>query len=433
MMIALPRRINAQIAVLLIICVALFHAAVSSILLYFSPAPTDPRHAMANTMLSAIVALNSTPAPERARLAAALNEHLPELEISFSRPRNTVSAEPDFGIFDRRLPIEVKAQVIRTGENEKVLATLQDGQEVTFALATLHPSFVVIALITMGFVGLTLVVFSLWAALGITRPLIDFARAVESFSLNATPAEIEETGSEEVRTATRAFNCMQRRIKEMVDQRTRMLAAVSHDLRTPITRMRLRAEFIEGGDTKAKLLRDLDQMHAMVSACLSYLRDGARQEFMPFDLTTLLHTVVDQSVDLGSDVQFGGETEIIVSGNPDELERAFSNLVDNAVKFADGAELSLMRRGKTVVIEVADRGPGISPERRDAMLEPFRRGGESSTLDTKTGFGLGLAIARTIFTAHYGRLELCDRKGGGLVARVELPLLPPKQNEMNSA
>jgi signal transduction histidine kinase len=433
MMIRLPHRINAQIAVLLFICVAFFHAAVASILLYFSPGPTDPRRAIANTMLSAIVALNSTPTPDRARLAAALNERIPELNISFSKAPDSVSARaPDFDYFDRRLPIEVKAQVIWTGEDEKVLATLQDGQEVTFGLTALGPNFVVMALITIGFVGLTLVVFSIWAALGITRPLINFANAVESFSLNATPAEIEEAGSEEVRIATRAFNRMQRRIKEMVDQRTRMLAAVSHDLRTPITRMRLRAEFIEDVEAKAKILRDLDQMLAMVRACLSYLRDGARQEFMPFDLTTLLHTVVDQSVDLGADVQFAGESEIIVNGNPDELERAFSNLVDNAVKFAGKAELAVVMRGETVAIEVADHGPGIPPETRQAMLEPFRRGSENPTLNTKEGFGLGLAIARAIFTAHHGRLELCDREGGGLVARVELPLSPLKQNHTNS-
>jgi len=135
-----------------------------------------------------------------------------------------------------------------------------------------------------------------------------------------------------------------------------------------------------------------------------------------------VHTVVDHSVDLGADVQFDGASEIIVNGNPDELERAFSNLVDNAVKFAGGAELSVTRQGDTAIVEVADHGPGIPAETRDAMLEPFRRGSENSTLASKDGFGLGLAIARAVFTAHHGRLELGEREGGGLSVRVELPL-----------
>jgi signal transduction histidine kinase len=352
-----------------------------------------------------------------------LNKFLPELNISFSTPKEAISVTvPDFSLFNRRLPAEVKARVIRTGEDEKLLATLQDGQEVSLSLMTPHPGFGRMALVTIGFVGLSLLIFSLWGALAVTRPLIDFAKAVESFSLDTTPAQIEEAGSEEVRTATRAFNRMQRRIKEMVDQRTRMLAAVSHDLRTPITRMRLRAEYIEDGETKAKILRDLEQMHAMVAACLSYLRGGARQEFITLDLATLLHTVVDHSVDLGADVQFDGASEIIVNGNPDELERAFSNLVDNAVKFAGGAELSVTRQRDTAIVEVADHGPGIPAETREAMLEPFRRGSENSSLASKDGFGLGLAIARAVFTAHHGRLELGDREGGGLSVRVELPL-----------
>jgi len=146
MKIALPRRINAQIALLLLVCVALFHAAVTSILLFFSPGPADPRNAMANTTLSALIALNTTPAPDRARLAEVLNKFLPELNISFSTPKEAISVTvPDFSLFNRRLPAEVKARVIRTGEDEKLLATLQDGQEVEFAVNSPHPDFVGVA------------------------------------------------------------------------------------------------------------------------------------------------------------------------------------------------------------------------------------------------------------------------------------------------
>lgn len=215
---------------------------------------------------------------------------------------------------------------------------------------------------------------------------------------------------------------MQNRIKEMVDQRTHMLAAVSHDLRTPITRMRLRAEYIEDGETKAKILRDLEQMHAMVGACLSYLRGGASQEFLALDLASQLHTIVDQFVDVGANVRFDGAGEFIVHGHADELERAFCNLVDNAVKFAGGAEIAITKNGEKAIVEVADHGPGIPAGKKKAMLQPFQRGSENPTLDSDEGFGLGLAIARAIVEAHGGRLELADRKGGGLLARATLPL-----------
>ena len=423
MKIWMPQRINMQIALLLLVCVALFHAAASAILLFSSPGPGDPRNALATTALTALAALNSAPASERSRIVTALNESLPELAISLSAPIGTSPvAIPDSGFFNARLPSGMEMGIVSVGAGEKLVATLQDGQKVSFSLMAPHPGFGRMALVTIGFVALSLLIFSLWGALAVTRPLIDFAKAVESFGLDTTPAHIEERGSEEVRTATRAFNRMQNRIREMLDQRTRMLAAVSHDLRTPITRMRLRAEYIEDGETKAKILRDLEQMHAMVGACLSYLRGGAPQEFQALDLASQLHTVVDQFVDVGANVRFDCAGEFIIHGHADELERAFCNLVDNAVKFAGGAEIAVTKSGEKAIVEVADHGPGIPTEKKRAMLEPFQRGSENPTLDSDEGFGLGLAIARAIVEAHGGRLELADREGGGLLARATLPL-----------
>ena len=278
---------------------------------------------------------------------AALNDSVPELAITLSAPIGTSPiAISDSDFLKGRLPSGMEIGIVSVGTGEKLVARLQDGQKVSLSLMAPHPGLGRMALVTIGFIALSLLIFSLWGALAVTRPLIDFAKAVESFDLDTTPAHIEERGSEEVRTATRAFNRMQNRIKEMVDQRTHMLAAVSHDLRTPITRMRLRAEYIEDGETKAKILRDLEQMHAMVGACLSYLRGGASQEFLALDLASQLHTIVDQFVDVGANVRFDGAGEFIVHGHADELERAFCNLVDNAVKFAGGAELRSQKTGR---------------------------------------------------------------------------------------
>ena len=423
MKIWMPRRINMQIALLLLVCVALFHAAATAVLLFSSAGPVDPRNALATTAVTALAALNSASASERSRIVAALNDSLPELAIALSAATGTSPvAIPDSDFLNTRLPSVMEMGIVRVGASEKLVATLQDGQKVSLTLMAPHRDFGRIALVTIGFVALSLLIFSLWGAIAVTRPLIDFAKAVESFGLDTIPARIEERGSEEVRTVTRAFNRMQNRIKEMVDQRTRMLAAVSHDLRTPITRMRMRAEYIEDGQTKAKILRDLEQMHAMVGACLSYLRGVAPQEFLALDLASLLHTIVDQFVDVGADVRFDGAGEYIIHGHADELERAFCNLLDNAVKFAGGAEIMVTKSGEKAIVEVADHGPGIPPEKKKAMLQPFQRGSENPTLNSDEGFGLGLAIARAVVEAHGGQLELADREGGGLLARVTLPL-----------
>jgi signal transduction histidine kinase len=423
MKIGMPKRINMQIALLLLVCVALFHAAATAILLFSSPGPADPRNVFATTEATALASLNSASASERSKIVAALNDSVPELALALSAPIGTSPiAISDSDSLKARLPSGMEIGIVSVGTGEKLVATLQDGQKVSLSLMAPHPGFGRMALVTIGFVALSLLIFSLWGALAVTRPLIDFVKAVESFDLDTASAHIEERGSEEVRTAARAFNRMQNRIKEMVDQRTHMLAAVSHDLRTPITRMRLRAEYIEDGETKAKILRDLEQMHAMVGACLSYLRGGAPQEFQALDLASQLHTIVDQFVDVGANVRFEGAGEFIIHGNADELERAFCNLVDNAVKFAGGAEIAIIKNGQKAIVEVADHGPGIPPGKKKAMLQPFQRGSENPTLDSDEGFGLGLAIARAIVEAHGGRLELADRKGGGLLARATLPL-----------
>ncbi|MGD9545596.1 MAG: ATP-binding protein [Methylocystis sp.] len=276
-------------------------------------------------------------------------------------------------------------------------------------------------IITVGFVAISLFIFSLWAAQSLTRPLTNFANAAESFGLDSVPAQLAETGPEEVRKATRAFNRMQRRIAEMASQRTRMLASVSHDLRTPITRMRLRAEYIESGETKTKLLRDLDQMEAMVRGCLDYLRGGVQQDVVALDLASLLQTIVDQFADAGADARYDGVDHVNVLGSPDDLERAFSNLIDNAVKYGESPEVRLLESDDVAVVEIVDRGPGIPEDRRESMLEPFERGDAGASSGASDGFGLGLAIARTIAEAHRGRLTLEERAGGGLIARVSLP------------
>jgi signal transduction histidine kinase len=277
--------------------------------------------------------------------------------------------------------------------------------------------FVVTAL----FLIVSVMLLALWAGRFLIRPLTGFTQAAESFQPDSDISPIPERGPEEVRAAARALNAMQCRIKGLVADRTRMLAAMGHDLRTPITRMRLRSEFITDETLRGQMLRDLDQMKAMIDAALTYLRDGkSRDDRTRADVATLLQTICDQHADMGHDVSYFGPDHFIMDAQPDALHRAIANLVDNAVRYAGKARIRLSMVPAAVRIEVQDDGPGIPDSEKAAMLEPFVRGDAARGMNDAQGFGLGLAIARTVAEAHGGRLSLHDREPHGLIARVEI-------------
>jgi signal transduction histidine kinase len=425
------RNINVQLGLLLLVCVGLFHAAVTAIFFLTQPAPGDPRDLSAAVSVTALTALDAASVAERPVIAAALSANLRGFNVALLPPEVSAGKGGHTVYFQSRLPAGVEIEA-KDGD-EQLMGMLHDGQRFVLDAPNLHPRLHRFVIITVGFVAISLFVFSLWAALSLTRPLTKFANAAESFGLDSIPAQLPEAGPEEVRKATRAFNRMQRRIAEMASQRTRMLTSVSHDLRTPITRMRLRAEYIENGDTKAKLLRDLDQMEAMVGSCLDYLRGGFQQDVVVLDLASLLQAVVDQFVDVGADARYNGVDHVNVLGSPDDLGRAFSNLIDNAVKHGESPEVRLLESDETALVEVVDAGPGIPREKRELMLEPFERGNVGASSNANEGFGLGLAIARAIVEAHCGRLTLDERTGGGLVAKVYLPKadIETKRNKLN--
>lgn len=201
-----------------------------------------------------------------------------------------------------------------------------------------------------------------------------------------------------------------------------MLAAVGHDLRTPITRLRLRSEFIEDDILRAQALADLDQMRGMVESLLVFMRnESPTRSPVRVDLTASLTTVCDQFVDLGHTVTYSGPDHAVILGHPDDLQRAVTNLVDNAVRYAGRAMVRLKLASDRVEIEVEDDGPGIPDSQRAAMLRPFARGESARSMNGTTGFGLGLSIAQVVATAHGGSLALMDARPRGLLARITLP------------
>ncbi len=276
---------------------------------------------------------------------------------------------------------------------------------------------------TLLFAVVCVSLLGLWAARALTAPLSSFAKAAESFSLNGAAAPLPERGPEEIRSVAKALNRMRERITALIDDRTKMLAAISHDLRTPITRMRLRSEFIEDESQRGRMLHDLDQMRSMLESVLSFLRNDRKLEAMTLvDVASTLQLVTDQFADMGHKIVYDGPQHAMAMVRPDDLHRSVTNLAENAVRFGAEAIIRLRLASDTMTIDVEDDGPGISDERKDVMLEPFVRGDDARNMDDVTGFGLGLSIARAIVLAHGGELSLHDRQPHGLIVRIELPL-----------
>lgn len=273
------------------------------------------------------------------------------------------------------------------------------------------------------FFGITLVVVVPWAAWWLGRPLARFARAAAEFGLEAEHEPLPETGPDEIRLAARAFNAMRRRIADLVADRTRMLAAVGHDLRTPITRLRLRVEFLDAGEVKAALLKDLDHMHRLVEGALAFLKGGAAP--VPrgaIDLSALVQTIADEFAELGRPVTaVVPDGRVVVIGRLDALQRALENMFENAVRYGGRADASLLVIGDVVTVEIADDGPGIAPERQAEMLQPFVRGDEARGGVADGGLGLGLSITATIAAEHGGSLAFDHGIDGRFLVRLTLP------------
>ena len=269
---------------------------------------------------------------------------------------------------------------------------------------------------------------TLWAVRRLTRPVRDLAEAAERLGRDVNAPPLPEEGPSEVATAARAFNTMAERIRRFVGNRTQMLAAIGHDLRTPITRLRLRAEFMEDDEQRRRMLADLDEMEAMITATLAFARDEAAAEpAVPLDLAALCRTVLDEAADARPEaaerVSYAGPERLVAQGRPVALKRAIANLVNNALSYGGAARLRLQppdARGQGVRLSVEDDGPGIPPAELEAVFQPFRRLEGSRNRETG-GVGLGLPIARNILRAHGGDVVLRNRAGGGLLAEATLP------------
>ena len=267
---------------------------------------------------------------------------------------------------------------------------------------------------------LILVIVLYAAARNITRPLSALARAADRVGRGAREEPLPERGARELRRAAHAFNTMQDRLRRYFDSRTRVLAAMSHDLKTPLTRLRLQVETLDDPPLAQRIGRELDEMEAMVREALALFRgidDG--EPAVPVDLNGLLDKVREEFADMGGNVTVAGRAAQPLRGRPQTLKRCLTNLVANAIKFGSRADIEIAD-GPVVAIRVRDRGPGLPEGELERVFEPFYRL-ESSRNRDSGGTGLGLTIARDIAQAHGGTLSLRNLSSGGLEAELLLP------------
>ncbi|MGY2257106.1 ATP-binding protein [Pseudomonas reactans] len=302
--------------------------------------------------------------------------------------------------------------------------TLADGSPITIDV---RPAALPVAywLPVVLVLQLTLLLGCTWIAVRLAiRPLTRLARAVETLDPNAHPTPLDEKGPTEVAHAAAAFNEMQKRIAEYLKERMQILAAISHDLQTPITRMKLRAEFMEDCAERDKLWSDLGEMEHLVREGVAYARSvhGATETSHRINLDAFLDSLVFDYQDMHKQVSLTGKSAVVFDTRPHALRRVLVNLVDNALKFAGSAELEV---GSTadgeLSIKVLDRGPGIAEDELVQVMQPFYRV-ESSRNRGTGGTGLGLAIAQQLAVAIGGSLTLSNRPQGGLCAEIRLGL-----------
>lgn len=312
--------------------------------------------------------------------------------------------------------------IATTPEVYQVHLTLKDGSpltiEVTPALMPLAGWLPVVLV-----VQIVLLLLCTWAAVRLaTRPLARLADAAASLSPSAGGQHLQEGGPTEVATAVAAFNAMQDRIAQYLKERLQILAAISHDLQTPITRMKLRVEAIDDSQERDKMTEDLDQMQHLVREGVAYARSvhGASEQPRRLDLDAFLDSLVYDYQDIGKPVTLAGRLGRPITTRPHALRRVLGNLIDNAIKYAGAAELEVASTGDHMVsIAVLDRGPGIPAAELDAVMQPFYRVEGSRSRDTG-GAGLGLAIAQQLTLSIGGTLVIENRAEGGLQASVQI-------------
>ena len=436
---AMPRRIAAQIIWMVTLSAVIFHFCMSGAFLLARESGRRPAvsHDTMPRLIHALDLIDAAGPAGQSTVLDAVERTDPDLGIAPATAPEGATATVGAEAAEIRNRVRPGIEVSRAVDGSELRIRLRDGTWLVAATPKWwlpHPNPSTLLVATLFFIALSTTIFVLWAIRSITLPLGRFAEAVDAFALDGNAQSLAETGPTEIVTASRAFNRMQARIAGMMAQRTQMLASVSHDLRTPITRLRLRAEFVGDEQLRTLILRDLKQMDGLVHSALSFIRDRVvGRAPARLDLASLLRTICDEFADLGCRTVYCGPDHVVIDGHEDELRRAVSNLVENAVNMGAAATVGLAVAGGGVEITVDDDGPGIPSAMVEDMLQPFRRGPEERTGGRPTGFGLGLPIVQAIVQTHGGTLTIGNRKPRGLCCRIALPTRENSDMDINAS
>ena len=360
------------------------------------------------------IAAQASPTPEalaaRDRLKALVGDGVRDVRVLIKRPNGTAATAED-GSEEMKFMVSVlfpDGRWLNASTYRSPPPPLTGGP-MSFSILT---SVVMVALVAF------------FISCRISRPLKAISEAAERLGRGESVELDENKGPVEVRRAAAAFNAMGARLRRFIDDRTRMLAAVSHDLRTPITNLRLRVELLEEGETKQRMLDNVEELRLTAEAMLSFAREEGGEEARPVDLASLVGSVCDDMADLGAPVTFDGAPKLPIVCRPAAMRRVVRNLLENAVSYGAKARVGVAATGQEVRVTVEDDGPGIAPADRERVFEPFVRL-EASRNRRTGGVGLGLPIARSIARGHGGDIVLENRPEGGLRAVVILPAMPP--------
>ncbi|CAN7162690.1 ATP-binding protein [Phenylobacterium sp. LjRoot225] len=348
-------------------------------------------------------------------------------------PLDDVIIAGDYGPFaDRRVFRTLRSRMAEEGGTEEqfVIAPFQIGvrqPDGAWRVVQPEPTFGLnpwerLVLIWFALSALAVAPMAYFFARRLSTPISVLARAAERLGRDPQAPPLTIKGTSEIAVAAAAFNDMQARLRRYVDDRTAMVGAVAHDLRTPLTRLRFRIESVPE-DQRAKMAADIEQMEAMISATLAFVRDASRPaERTRLELSSLLESLCDEMAETGADTDIVERADkVVIEGDPMALRRLFTNLLENAVKFGGRARARVFHDEAYAVVEIADDGPGIPPCDIERVFEPFYRREPSRSRQTG-GIGLGLAVVRSIARGHGGDVSLTNRSDGGLTARVQLPL-----------
>ncbi|MEL7525613.1 MAG: ATP-binding protein [Pseudomonadota bacterium] len=313
-------------------------------------------------------------------------------------------------------------KIMNKPEDLSLSIQMTDGRWLNVATSYRPPPGAYIPLLVqLGITSVLTVLIIGFAVRRVTRPLKTLSASAERFGRGEELEPLDPSGPREVRALTSSFNDMQDRLTRFVKDRTRMLAAISHDLRTPITSLRIRAEFIDDDENREKMIETLDEMAAMTEATLRFARDEAHAEGAEeTDLGAMLESLAGDQQDLGHDCSVTLDHPVMLSCRPVALKRALRNLIENGIRYGGNVSIEAQKGDGEIVIRVTDTGPGIPEDRLKDVFEPFVRLEESRSEETG-GIGLGLAISRSIIHAHGGTITLQNGQEDGLVAEVKLP------------